>query len=240
MRRSRAMWERQAVLARMPADGITPLSELTPAGLSFPICSLVTGAESLLSCLSMKLDLKEKEWGDPVKVPTSPPQGSPPSANICSLDGCSCFLLFHSCKARGKASHMGLGFQASHLYPPGSRVSGSFWLPLSSSSLLSSLLPLSTCHPLLPSPLLSPPRYLHPPPPLPSLSFHFQHLPPPPLTSMSLPPNLLLPRPSSSLLLLPCLSPLIPFPLSLGPKILAPPLMYVCSCVCRCLLVWAC
>lgn len=47
MRRSRAMWERQAVLARMPADGITPLSELTPAGLSFPICSLVTRAESL-------------------------------------------------------------------------------------------------------------------------------------------------------------------------------------------------
>lgn len=105
-----------------------------------------------------------------------------------------------------------------------------YWRP----SCLSLPVTLSSPLSFLPSPLPSPPRYLHPPPPLPSLSFHFQHLPPPPLTSMSLPPNLLLPLPSSSLLLLPRLSPLIPFPLSLGPKILAPPLMYVCSCVCRC------
>lgn len=127
MRRSTAMWKRQVALPWMQAEGIISLSELNPAGLSFPICSLVTGAESFLSVLLMKLDLKEKEWSGQVKVLASPPPGVPlPWQIFVPLDGHSYFLFFPSYKARGQASHVGLGFQAVCLCLPGSGGSGSF------------------------------------------------------------------------------------------------------------------
>jgi hypothetical protein len=187
MRRCRAAWESQVASPRMQAEGVMSLSELTQAegvmslseltlsGFSLPICSLVTGAESFLSALSMKLDLKEKEWSGQVKVLASPPSGVLlPWQIFVPLDGHSCFLLFPSSTARGKASHVGLGFQAPHLCPPGS---GGF-LSSSSSPLLASLPPPSTCPPSSPS--LSSISFQ-----VPSIHLFPYLLPPPPLTPPS-------------------------------------------------------
>lgn len=99
------MLGRGVALPRIQAEGITSLRELTFSAFTFPICSMVTAAESFLSLLSVKLDLKEKEWSGQVKVLASPPSGILlPWQIFAPLDGHSYFLFFPSYKARGKAS----------------------------------------------------------------------------------------------------------------------------------------